>query len=431
MRAPRRARGGGGKKGSRGGGAGREKKSSGGGFGPNASSTTAGADADVPMDNESNDGEDAGPYCICRGPDNHEFMIGCDRCSDWFHGRCVGMDKYIGENLVQRYMCSLEGCSAPARLYPEVRDDEDEEPAVAPESGAGRQEPSVFCCDEHCQHWWELLIAKLPKGRSVGGEMTQEVFVGLLHASPPAPNGQIGGWRLGQEPFGVTPDFWDNFQPHEVLTAEERAFLDSSAAERRGLGEEMMLCEKMVQLLEMALERRESAIAAVITDSGSAKGAQDICGYDARLDTTGTVTQFAAFVSSPAGEAVFKAGRLDATATPVATNDSPTMVSEELDSIAAAAARATETATAGMCMKKKCKPHAGWNVELTKTVKRQLRELAAQAKQKLDAETRVRDSAASRYQRRLKEHNWVQVMEDPLENQLTGYVAMERKRAGR
>lgn len=220
MRAPRRARGGGGKKGSRGGGAGREKKSSGGGFGPNASSTTAGADADVPMDNESNDGEDAGPYCICRGPDNHEFMIGCDRCSDWFHGRCVGMDKYIGENLVQRYvcpkcredeghyltrykkMCSLEGCSAPARLYPEVRDDEDEEPAVAPESGAGRQEPSVFCCDEHCQHWWELLIAKLPKGRSVGGEMTQEVFVGLLHASPPAPNGQIGGWRLGQEPFG-------------------------------------------------------------------------------------------------------------------------------------------------------------------------------------------------------------------------------------
>ncbi|KAF9983741.1 hypothetical protein BGZ65_001484 [Modicella reniformis] len=31
-------------------------------------------------------------YCICRGPyDGAEFMIACDRCEEWFHGRCIGM----------------------------------------------------------------------------------------------------------------------------------------------------------------------------------------------------------------------------------------------------------------------------------------------------------------------------------------------------
>ncbi|KAF9326481.1 hypothetical protein BG006_010096 [Podila minutissima] len=31
-------------------------------------------------------------YCICRGPyDGVEFMIACDRCEEWFHGRCIGL----------------------------------------------------------------------------------------------------------------------------------------------------------------------------------------------------------------------------------------------------------------------------------------------------------------------------------------------------
>ncbi|KAF9932116.1 hypothetical protein FBU30_008930 [Linnemannia zychae] len=31
-------------------------------------------------------------YCICREPyDGEEFMIACDRCEEWFHGRCIGM----------------------------------------------------------------------------------------------------------------------------------------------------------------------------------------------------------------------------------------------------------------------------------------------------------------------------------------------------
>ena len=28
-------------------------------------------------------------YCICRKPWNNEFMIGCDYCGEWYHGKCV------------------------------------------------------------------------------------------------------------------------------------------------------------------------------------------------------------------------------------------------------------------------------------------------------------------------------------------------------
>ena len=29
-------------------------------------------------------------YCICHGPDDGSFMIACDFCDEWFHGKCVG-----------------------------------------------------------------------------------------------------------------------------------------------------------------------------------------------------------------------------------------------------------------------------------------------------------------------------------------------------
>jgi RNA:NAD 2'-phosphotransferase (TPT1/KptA family) len=47
------------------------------------------------------DGE-AELFCVCRGPYQGDFMVQCDTCFDWFHGRCVditleraeGMDKF-------------------------------------------------------------------------------------------------------------------------------------------------------------------------------------------------------------------------------------------------------------------------------------------------------------------------------------------------
>ena len=72
---------------------------------PTRSSSVAQPDDD---DNAS----DSELFCICRKPDDHTWMIGCDgTCEDWFHGRCVNMteddgkiiDKWICTRLVSRF----------------------------------------------------------------------------------------------------------------------------------------------------------------------------------------------------------------------------------------------------------------------------------------------------------------------------------------
>jgi len=44
-------------------------------------------------------------YCVCRRPyDEREFMIGCDGCKNWFHGRCVGITPQQAET-IDNYYC--------------------------------------------------------------------------------------------------------------------------------------------------------------------------------------------------------------------------------------------------------------------------------------------------------------------------------------
>ncbi|KAE8577384.1 hypothetical protein XENTR_v10004559 [Xenopus tropicalis] len=44
-------------------------------------------------------------YCICRTPyDDTQFYIGCDRCQNWFHGRCVGILQSEAD-YIDEYVC--------------------------------------------------------------------------------------------------------------------------------------------------------------------------------------------------------------------------------------------------------------------------------------------------------------------------------------
>ena len=56
-------------------------------------------------DEEMDEGDSSELFCICRKPDDHTWMIGCDGpCEDWFHGRCVNMNERDG-NLIDKYFC--------------------------------------------------------------------------------------------------------------------------------------------------------------------------------------------------------------------------------------------------------------------------------------------------------------------------------------
>ena len=195
-------------------------------------------------------------------------------------------------------------------------------------------------------------------------------------------------------PKGVAPDFWETVNLKEALTSEEREFLDRSAAERYSLAEDIVLHKKMMQVLEMGLKQREAAIA-----SGTLT--KDVCGYDSRLDTVGVTHQFAAFLRTPEGEAIFNAGRLD---DPSLTEPSTSLILPVPGSEGPVGVR-------GMCVKKKCKTHQMWGAILAKQVKHSIKELAAQAKEKLDLETRMRSNAAGRFRRKQMENNSVVVFD--------------------
>ncbi|KAL8750168.1 MAG: hypothetical protein Q9184_006521 [Pyrenodesmia sp. 2 TL-2023] len=109
-------------------------------------SATPQRSSSVANDDDDDDDDEDGVFCICRGPDNHTWMIACDGpCEDWFHGRCIHMTEKEGE-LIEKYycpncteagkgqtlwkpMCRLESCRQPARV-----------------SGHPR---SKYCSDEH------------------------------------------------------------------------------------------------------------------------------------------------------------------------------------------------------------------------------------------------------------------------------------------
>jgi transposase InsO family protein len=44
-------------------------------------------------------------FCSCRRPANGEFMIQCDGCAEWFHGRCVNTTPREALSIAE-YMCS-------------------------------------------------------------------------------------------------------------------------------------------------------------------------------------------------------------------------------------------------------------------------------------------------------------------------------------
>jgi COMPASS component SPP1 len=54
---------------------------------------------------EEDSEDDDAIFCICRKPDNHTWMIGCDGgCEDWFHGKCVDIDPRDAD-LIDKYIC--------------------------------------------------------------------------------------------------------------------------------------------------------------------------------------------------------------------------------------------------------------------------------------------------------------------------------------
>lgn len=353
---------------------------------PKSARSTVGSEANSTAAEDASDEDDEsdnGPYCICRGPDDHRWMICCERCEDWFHGECVHLAKDVGESLIEKFICpncttdtlmtiykktcTLGSCRKAARLT--------------------HSPPSVFCSDEHAQIWWERMLSKLPKARTkaaLSDELSQEEFMALLSSDLATIDGD-GSWTL-RAPFSGKPSEMNGDETAaeerlaQILTEEEKEYLDKKANARFKLAEETLLCQKMMTLVEMVQERRRAAISA-------GRIGEDICGYDNRLDSICARDAFAAFVKSPEGEVIFQASKVD---DPLGEGDE----------------------VRGMCERKRCKIHSGWHKMLLLAVKHQIKEMADQAAEVGEDERILREATKERWRRRQAEKNWVEVIED-------------------
>lgn len=45
-------------------------------------------------------------YCICRKADTNRFMIGCDKCEEWFHGDCISITQEFAKR-IQHFYCLM------------------------------------------------------------------------------------------------------------------------------------------------------------------------------------------------------------------------------------------------------------------------------------------------------------------------------------
>lgn len=62
-------------------------------------------------DDKDDDDDPTKLWCICRQPHNNRFMILCEGCEDWFHGKCVGMTKAKNTKLeAQGIMWYCDSC---------------------------------------------------------------------------------------------------------------------------------------------------------------------------------------------------------------------------------------------------------------------------------------------------------------------------------
>jgi COMPASS component SPP1 len=322
-------------------------------------------------DDDGESSEDHNLYCICKKPDNHRWMIGCDGgCDDWFHGDCVNM-KQADENLVDKFICPLceeagrgnttwkpmcrrDGCRMPARV---VKDRE-----------------SKFCSDECGVLYMQEQLQRTagakgangnkdkPKkkkkavrpedeGRDeeeeptpLGGVLRAKDLKSLADASPNIQAFRNLGSGVLSPPHTASPtrpNFPSN--PDDVaLTAAETVRLTALHNEKSQLNDRLEVLKDREKFVSMAKEQ-----ATRVADREKMK-LKEFCGYDSRLSWSDA--EFLLWRNSKHGRAAFQYSTLSPTIEQVSS----------MDSSATNGVSAAVEVKESVCLKKRCAKHPQW-----------------------------------------------------------------------
>ncbi|KAL8818518.1 MAG: hypothetical protein Q9223_002860 [Gallowayella weberi] len=179
---------------------------------------------------DDEDEDEDGVFCICRGPDNHTWMIACDGpCEDWFHGRCINMTEKEGD-LIEKYycpncseagkgetlwkrMCRLEGCIQPARVNGEKK--------------------SKYCCDEHgCEFMKREALKEEELGKNIKSGSNNDTTGGTIIKKGRQTNNSFAGSVLVNEIDN--PIQASHSSPHPGTKESEGAGAEESQLHQRG-----------------------------------------------------------------------------------------------------------------------------------------------------------------------------------------------------
>ncbi|KAF3387209.1 Set1 complex component spp1 [Penicillium rolfsii] len=331
-----------------------------------------------PGDDEDEDVEDENElFCICRRPDNHTWMIGCDgECEDWFHGKCVNIDprdaelidKYICPNCSKRDngfttwkpMCRLPECRKPARVT--------------------RKNPSKYCSDEHGREFMirqtrQFKLGPARKGQedlgSMGGILTPgDLKAAILGVSSVEEFRKLGNQIISTPTESIRASPASDVK-NETKTPDADKLFDVHASGVEFSADEAAKIEKLRQRRDDLLHRKEmlaarstfvglvrqrsKAVVEKLKQNEPKGGWKDICGFDSRLAWADE--EFDEWRLSDAGKKALEEGTPQAMAASYpTTTDADGDVAMDSDEKEDAMALLTR----GICIKKRCERHKQW-----------------------------------------------------------------------
>ena len=322
-----------------------------------------------PSDDEGDSSEDHNLYCICRKPDNHKWMIGCDGgCDDWFHGECVNL-KQADEGLVDRFICPLckENGKGNTSWKPMCRRDGCRKPARVAKDNLSKycsDECGVLFMSEQLQRTAGARGAngakdKLKKKKKVtemetgddeeptplGGVLRAKDLKALVDASPNIQSFRNLGTGVLSPPQTASPTraTFAGLPNGEnlALTAAETERLTALHNEKTQLKDRLEVLKDREKFVSMAKEQ-----ATRIADREKMK-MKEFCGYDSRLSWSDA--EFLLWRNSKYGCAAFKFSTLSPTTEQISsmptTNGSEAMDIDVKESV---------------CLKKRCPKHPQW-----------------------------------------------------------------------
>lgn len=323
-------------------------------------------------DDDGESSEDHNLYCICKKPDNHKWMIGCDGgCDDWFHGDCVNM-KQADENLVDKFicpqceesgkghttwkpMCRRDGCRKPARL---IKDHE-----------------SKYCSDDCGVLFMQEQLQRTagakgtnntkpaPKKKKkvlrpeddqeeptpLGGVLRAKDLKALVDASPNIQAFRNLGSGVLSPPHTASPtrpSFPSN-PSDPALTPAETERLTALHNEKSQLTDRLEVLKDREKFVSMAKEQ-----ATRVAEREKMK-IKEFCGYDARLSWSDA--EFLLWRGSRHGNAAFRFSTLSPTAEQISSIDDTSTTDTDPTSNGNGNGSAKE-----ICLKKRCTKHPAW-----------------------------------------------------------------------